>query len=33
LINTIPVRFTLFLVSTICLFALAINAARVTLGA
>jgi uncharacterized MAPEG superfamily protein len=33
LINTIPVRFSLFLVSTICLFALAINAVRITLGA
>jgi uncharacterized MAPEG superfamily protein len=33
LINTIPVRFTLFLVSTICLFSLAINAVRITLGA
>ena len=33
LINTIPVRFGLFLISTICLFALSINAVRVTLGA
>ncbi|MEY2926459.1 MAG: hypothetical protein RL367_936 [Pseudomonadota bacterium] len=30
LVNTIPVRFTLFLVSTLCLFALAINAVRAT---
>jgi hypothetical protein len=33
LINTLAVRFTLFLVSTICLFSLAINAVRITLGA
>jgi hypothetical protein len=33
LINTVPVRFTLFLVATVCLFALAINAVRITLGA
>ena len=33
LINTIPVRFGLFLLSTICLFALSINAVRMTLGA
>jgi hypothetical protein len=33
LINTIPVRFTLFLVSTICLLALTINAVRITIGA
>lgn len=33
-VNTIiPVRFGLFLLSTICLFALAINAVRATLGA
>jgi hypothetical protein len=33
-VNTvIPVRFGLFLLSTICLFALAINALRATLGA
>jgi len=32
-VNTIiPVRFTLFLLSTICLFVLAINAVRATLG-
>lgn len=33
LVNTIPIRFGLFLLSSICLFALAINAARATLGA
>jgi hypothetical protein len=33
LINTIPMRFTLFLVSTLCLLAMAINAVRITLGA
>jgi hypothetical protein len=33
LINTIPVRFSLFLISTICLFAMAVNALRATLGA
>lgn len=33
LVNTIPIRFALFLVSTICLFVLAINAVRATLGA
>jgi hypothetical protein len=33
LINTIPVRFALFLLSTICLFALAVQALRATLGA
>lgn len=33
-VNTIfPVRFGLFLLSTFCLFAMAINAVRVTLGA
>ncbi len=33
LVNTIPLRFALFLMSSICLFALAINAVRATLGA
>jgi hypothetical protein len=33
LINTIPLRFSLFLVSTICLLAMTVNAVRVTLGA
>ena len=33
LVNTIPIRFGLFLLSSICLFALAINAFRATLGA
>jgi hypothetical protein len=33
MINTIPVRFTLFLLSTLCLLVLAINALRATLGA
>jgi uncharacterized MAPEG superfamily protein len=33
LINTVAIRFSLFLVLTICLFVLAINAVRVTLGA
>lgn len=33
LVNTIPLRFALFLLSSICLFALAINAVRATLGA
>ena len=33
LVNTIPIRFGLFLLSSICLFALAINAVRATLGA
>ena len=32
LVNTIPIRFGLFLLSTICLFALAVNAVRATLG-
>ncbi len=32
LVNTIPVRFTLFLLSTLCLTVLAINAGRVTLA-
>ncbi|MFM7027688.1 MAG: MAPEG family protein [Chakrabartia sp.] len=32
LVNTIPVRFMLFLLSTLCLTALAINAVRVTLA-
>jgi hypothetical protein len=32
LVNTIPVRFTLFLASSLCLTVLAINAVRVTLG-
>lgn len=32
LVNTIPVRFTLFLLSTLCLTVLAINAVRVTLA-
>lgn len=33
-VNTImPVRFGLFLLSTICLFAMAVNAVRITLGA
>ncbi len=31
LVNTIPVRFALFLFSTLCLIALAVNALRVTL--
>jgi hypothetical protein len=33
LVNTIPVRFGLFILSTLCLLALAINAVRATLGA
>lgn len=33
LVNTIPIRFGLFLLSSICLFALAISAVRATLGA
>ncbi len=33
LVNTIPIRFGLFLLSSICLIALAVNAVRVTLGA
>jgi hypothetical protein len=33
IVNTIPVRFTLFLLSTLCLLGLAINAVRATLGA
>jgi hypothetical protein len=33
LINTIPVRFGLFLLSTVCLVALAVQALRATLGA
>jgi hypothetical protein len=33
LVNTIPIRFGLFLLSTICLFALAVNAVRATCGA
>ena len=33
LVNTIPLRFGLFLLSTICLTVLAVNAVRVTLGA
>ena len=33
MINTIPVRFSLFILSTICLFALAVNALRATIGA
>ena len=33
MINTVPIRFALFLLSTACLFALAINALRATLGA
>ncbi len=32
LVNTIPVRFTLFLLSTLCLAVLAVNAVRVTLA-
>lgn len=32
LVNTIPVRFTLFLLSTLCLTVLAVNAVRVTLA-
>jgi hypothetical protein len=32
LVNTIPVRFSLFLVSTGCLLVLAINAVRATIG-
>jgi hypothetical protein len=32
LVNTIPARFTLFLLSTLCLTVLAINAVRVTLA-
>ena len=32
LVNTIPVRFTLFLASSLCLTVLAINAVRVTLA-
>jgi hypothetical protein len=31
LVNTIAIRFTLFLISTICLFAMAVNALRATL--
>jgi hypothetical protein len=31
LVNTIPVRFGLFILSTLCLMALAINAVRATL--
>lgn len=31
IVNTIPVRFTLFLLSSLCLLALAINAVRATL--
>jgi hypothetical protein len=33
LVNTIPVRFTLFLISTACLFALSVNAVCATMGA
>ena len=33
MINTIPVRFSLFILSTICLFAMAVNALRATIGA
>jgi uncharacterized MAPEG superfamily protein len=33
LVNVTAIRFLIFLVSTICLFALAINAVRATLGA
>ena len=33
MINTVPIRFALFLLSTACLIALAINALRATLGA
>jgi hypothetical protein len=33
LVNTIPVRLSLFLLSTVCLMSLAINAVRTTLGA
>lgn len=33
LVNTIPVRFGLFLLSSLCLIALAVNAVRVTVGA
>ena len=33
MINTIPVRFGLFMLSTICLFAMAVNALRATVGA
>ncbi len=33
LVNTIPIRFSLFFVSTLCLFVLAVNALRATLGA
>jgi uncharacterized MAPEG superfamily protein len=33
LVNTIPIRFALFLLSTICLFILAVNAVRITVGA
>ena len=32
LINTIPVRFTLFLLSSLCLTVLAVNAVQVTLA-
>jgi hypothetical protein len=32
LVNTIPVRFSLFLLSTGCLLVLAVNAVRATLG-
>jgi hypothetical protein len=32
LVNTVPVRFSLFLVSTGCLLVLAINAVRATIG-
>ena len=31
-VNLIPIRFTLFMLATICLLGLAINAARATLG-
>ena len=33
MINTVPIRFALFLLSTACLIGLAINALRATLGA
>lgn len=32
LVNTIPIRFALFLLSTLCLTVLAVNAVRATLG-
>jgi hypothetical protein len=32
LVNTLPIRFGLFLLSTFCLLALAVNAVRATLG-